>query len=54
MEQINLTQQLEKQVTGLQQFVNGKQEGEGFVFSTPQGTIKLVQRGTFSQALFSK
>lgn len=51
---VNLAQQLEKQVTGLQQFVNGKQEGEGFVFSTPQGIIKLVQRGSFSQALFNK
>lgn len=51
---INLAQQLEKQVQGMQQFVNGKPEGEGFVFNTPQGLIKLVQRGSFSQALFNK
>jgi len=51
---VNLAQQLEKQVAGMQQFVNGKPEGEGFVFNTPSGIIKLVQRGSFSQALFSK
>jgi len=51
---VNLAQQLEKQIQGMQQFVNGRPEGEGFVFSTPQGPVKLVQRGTFSQALFNK
>lgn len=51
---VNLAQQLEKQVQGMQQFVNGRPEGEGFVFTTPQGIIKLVQRSSFSQALFSK
>jgi len=51
---INLAQQLEKQVQGMQQFVNGRPEGEGFVFSTPNGPVKLVQRGTFSRALFAK
>ena len=51
---VNLAQQLEKQVQGMQQFVNGRPEGEGFVFNTPQGLVKLVQRGSFSQALFSK
>lgn len=51
---VNLAQQLEQQVQGMQQFVNGKPEGEGFVYTTPQGILKLVQRGTFSQALFSK
>jgi hypothetical protein len=50
----NLAQQLEQQVQGMQQFVGGRAEGEGFVFSTPQGPIKLVQRGTFSAALFAK
>lgn len=50
----NLAQQLEQQVQGMQQFVNGKPGGEGFVFNTPHGMIKLVQRGQFSQALFAK
>jgi hypothetical protein len=51
---VNLAQQLEQQVQGIQQFVNGKQQGEGFVFNTPQGLVKLVNRGTFSAALFAK
>lgn len=51
---INLATQLEGQVQGIQQFVNGKQQGEGFVFNTPQGLVKLVNRGTFSAALFAK
>jgi hypothetical protein len=51
---VNLAQQLEQQVQGMKQFVNGRPEGEGFVFTTPQGIIKLVQRGSFSQALFNK
>ena len=51
---INLTEQLEKQVQGLGQYVNGQPAGEGFVFSTPDGPIKLVHRGVFSQALFAK
>lgn len=51
---INLATQLEGQVQGIQQFVNGKPQGEGFVFNTPQGLVKLVNRGTFSAALFAK
>jgi hypothetical protein len=51
---VNLADQLEQQVQGIQQFVNGKQQGEGFVFNTPQGLVKLVNRGTFSAALFAK
>jgi hypothetical protein len=51
---VNLADQLEAQVQGIQQFVNGKQRGEGFVFNTPQGLVKLVNRGTFSAALFAK
>jgi hypothetical protein len=50
----NLTQQLEQQVQGIQQSVNGRPQGEGFVFNTPQGLVKLVDRGTFSAALFAK
>lgn len=54
MFKINLAQQLEQQIQGMQQFVNGQPGGEGFVFSTPTGPVKLVQRGQFSQALFAK
>lgn len=51
---VNLVEQLEGQVQGIQQFVNGKPQGEGFVFNTPTGLVKLVNRGTFSAALFAK
>jgi hypothetical protein len=51
---VNLATQLEQQVQGIQQFVNGKPQGEGFVFNTPTGLVKLVNRGTFSAALFAK
>ena len=51
---INLADQLEQQVQGIQQSVNGKPAGEGFVFQTPAGLVKLVNRGTFSAALFAK
>lgn len=51
---VNLAQQLEQQVQGIQQWVGGKQEGEGFVFNTPTGLVKLVNRGAFSAALFAK
>jgi hypothetical protein len=50
----NLIQQLESQVQGIQSFVNNKPQGEGFVFNTPQGLVKLVNRGVFSAALFAK
>jgi len=50
----NLATQLEQQVKGIGQYINGQTAGEGFVFSTPTGPIKLVQRGVFSQALFNK
>jgi hypothetical protein len=51
---VNLADQLEQQVQGIEQSVNGKPAGEGFVFNTPQGLVKLVNRGTFSAALFAK
>jgi hypothetical protein len=51
---MNLAQQLETQVSGIKQSVNGQPQGEGFVFSTAEGPIKLVQRSGFSQALFAK
>jgi len=50
----NLTQQLEQQVKGFSQSIQGQPQGEGFVFSTDQGPIKLVQRSTFGRALFNK
>jgi len=50
----NLADQLEQQVQGIEQSVNGKPAGEGFVFNTPTGLVKLVNRGTFSAALFAK
>lgn len=49
----NLAQQLEKQVQGLEQTIEGVPQGEGFVFSTDQGPVKLVQRTTFGRALFN-
>ncbi len=49
-----LVQQLESQVSGIQQFVNGQPGGEGFVFPTPHGLVKLVNRGQFSAANFNK
>jgi hypothetical protein len=51
---VNLTEQLEKQVAGIGQYVNGQAAGEGFVFSTPEGPVKLVQRTVFGQALFAR
>ena len=51
---VNLADQLEGQVQGINQSVNGKPAGEGFVFNTPTGLVKLVNRGTFSAALFAK
>lgn len=51
---VNLAQQLEQQVQGIESWIGGQKQGEGFVFNTPSGLVKLVQRGTFGQALFSK
>lgn len=50
----NLTIQLEQQVKGLEQSINNQQGGEGFVFNTPNGLVKLVNRGGFSAAHFGK
>lgn len=50
----NLVSQLENQVQGLQQHTNGVAGGEGFVFNTPNGLVKLVNRGHFSAANFAK
>jgi hypothetical protein len=43
-------EQLEPQVQGVEQYVNGVPKGEGFVVNTPSGFIKLVNRGVFSTA----
>ena len=50
----NLANQLEKQVKGVEQTIGDKQGGEGFVFNTPNGLVKLVNRGGFSTAHFGK
>lgn len=50
---LGLLEQLEQQVQGMQQFVQGHPAGEGFVFNTPHGLVKLVNRGVFSRALFA-
>lgn len=51
---VNLVQQLEQQIKGFDQFINGRPGGEGFVFPTPNGLIKLVNRGVFGAAHFNK
>ena len=51
----SLADQLEKQVAGFSQSINGQQGGEGFVSNTPgAGLIKLVNRGVFGGAHFNK
>lgn len=50
----NLCQQLEPQVQGFEQWTGGQQAGEGFVFPTSQGLIKLVNRAGFGAAHFNK
>lgn len=49
----NIAQQLETQVQGFEQYVNGRPQGEGFVFPSKYGLIKLVQRGGFTAAHFA-
>jgi hypothetical protein len=50
----NLAQQLEPQIKGFQQFVGGKPEGEGFVFNSSSGLVKIVNRAGFGAAHFNK
>jgi hypothetical protein len=50
----NLANQLEQQVQGVEQSINDRPGGEGFVFNTPNGLVKLVNRGGFSAAHFGK
>lgn len=49
-----LANQLENQVKGVEQSINDRPGGEGFVFNTPNGLVKLVNRGGFSAAHFGK
>jgi len=51
---LNIAQQLESQVTGFEQWTGGKQEGEGFVFPTSAGLIKIVNREGFGATHFNK
>lgn len=50
----DLANQLEQQVKGIEQSIGDRQGGEGFVFNTPNGLVKLVNRGGFSAAHFGK
>jgi hypothetical protein len=50
----SLADQLEQQVQGVEQSINDRPGGEGFVFNTPNGLVKLVNRGGFSAAHFGK
>jgi hypothetical protein len=50
----NLAQQLETQVTGFEQWTGGTQEGEGFVFPTTAGLVKIVNRAGFGATHFNK
>ena len=49
----NLVQQLEPQIKGFEQWTGGRQEGEGFVFSSSHGLIKLVNRAGFGAVHFA-
>ena len=51
---VNLADQLEKQVQGFEQWTGGQKAGEGFVVNTPEGLVKLVNRGVFGAAHFNK
>jgi len=50
----NLAKQLAAQVTGIEEFVNGQPAGEGFIFPTSSGLVKIVDRQVFSAANFAK
>lgn len=50
----NLATQLEKQVRGFSQTIEGQQGGEGFVVPTSMGLMKLVNRRQFGGAHFNK
>jgi len=50
----NLAQQLASQVQGIKEVINGQPAGEGFIFPTPNGLVKIVDRQVFSAANFAK
>jgi hypothetical protein len=50
----SLAKQLAPQVQGLEEYVNGQPAGEGFVFPTSTGLVKIVDREVFSAANFAK
>lgn len=50
----SLIEQLDNQQGAINSSINGKQGGEGYVFPTSQGLIKLVDRASFSAANFAK
>lgn len=50
----NLSKQLESQVKGVKEFINGQPAGEGFIFPTATGLVKIVDRQVFSAANFAK
>lgn len=50
----NLAQQLEPQIQGFEQWTGGKKEGEGFVFPSSMGLLKIVNRAGFGAAHFNK
>jgi len=51
---LSYIQQLDQQQSTIKASVNGAAGGEGYVFSTPDGLIKLVDRAGFSAANFAK
>jgi hypothetical protein len=50
----NIVAQLDTQQKTVQASINGQSGGEGYVVSTPQGLLKLVNRSMFSAANFAK
>jgi hypothetical protein len=50
----NLAKQLASQVQGIKEFINGTPAGEGFIFPTASGLVKIVDREVFSAANFAK
>jgi hypothetical protein len=51
---LSYIQQLDQQQSTIKASVNGAAGGEGYVFNTPSGMIKLVDRAGFSAANFAK
>ena len=51
---VNVSNQLENQVQGFEQSSGGQKGGEGFVFPTDSGLVKIVDRERFGSAHFNK